>query len=378
MLNAVLVYEPNVTGHYPFFLELICTACLESGYRVIVATPQDSPSQLSRAVTHVPIAQGNESFRVAVGLAKKFQCQMLFLCSMDTLLYTDEARDAIKKNELGNLALYGFWIKPYAVIQRTLMSVLSKGYRRASRVLGNLNDLSMRGNLKRVFVLDEDLVQNPPTLFSFPFEYVPDPWRPFIERTRQAAREKLGLPLDKVIVCHVGDDTRRKGLLDVLTAFDQIAASSVLLVRGGRLNRRTLKKRKLLERLQQRGAFICFNRWLTEDEFDLIMQAADYVLIPYHSHVGSSGILSRAIGHRRPVIASDYGLIGRRVKKYNLGYLYTDCKQRALKELLFSLDKPTELNSLFDRAKEDYSPDQTVSCLVKALRAYHPIKVRNA
>jgi glycosyltransferase involved in cell wall biosynthesis len=378
MLKTVLVYEPNITGHYPFFLELICKACLEVGYRVVVATPDDSPSQVSSVVTRIAIAQGEESFRGAVGLAKKCQCHMLFVCSLDTLLHTDEARDVIKKNELENLELYGFWIKPYAVIQRTIISVLSKGYRRASRVLDNLNNLSMRGNLKRVFVLDEDLVQNPPSIFSFPFEHVPDPWRPFVERTHQEAREKLGLPQDKLIVCHLGDDTRRKGLLDVLSALDHIDATSLLLVRGGKLNRRTLKKEKLLARLQERGSFICFNRWLTEDEFDLIMQAADYVLMPYHSHVGSSGILSRATGHRRPVIASDYGLIGRRVKKYNLGYLYPHCERNALTMLLSSIDKPKVDNGLFDHAKEACSPAQTVSCLVKAFQACHSVKECNA
>jgi hypothetical protein len=42
-------------------------------------------------------------------------------------------------------------------------------------------------------------------------------------------------------------------------------------------------------------------------------------MVPYQRHVGSSGVLIRAAQAGRPVIASDYGLVGAWTRKNQLG-----------------------------------------------------------
>ena len=48
-------------------------------------------------------------------------------------------------------------------------------------------------------------------------------------------------------------------------------------------------------------------------------QIADVVLAPYQRHVGMSGILLLAAAANKPVLCSNYGLMGEMVRRYHLG-----------------------------------------------------------
>ncbi len=60
-------------------------------------------------------------------------------------------------------------------------------------------------------------------------------------------------------------------------------------------------------------------KFITEEEVAVYFQMADIVLAPYQRHVGMSGILLLAAAAQKPVLASDYGLIGQLVLSYQLG-----------------------------------------------------------
>ena len=46
---------------------------------------------------------------------------------------------------------------------------------------------------------------------------------------------------------------------------------------------------------------------------------SDVVLAPYQKHVGMSGILLQAAAAQKPVLSSNYGLMGEMVRRYQLG-----------------------------------------------------------
>lgn len=48
-------------------------------------------------------------------------------------------------------------------------------------------------------------------------------------------------------------------------------------------------------------------------------QLTDFVLAPYQRHVGMSGILMQAAAAQKPVLSSNYGLMGELVQRYQLG-----------------------------------------------------------
>ena len=60
-------------------------------------------------------------------------------------------------------------------------------------------------------------------------------------------------------------------------------------------------------------------RFLRAGEIAALVDRADVVLAPYQRFVGSSGVLMWAASRGRPVIAQDYGLVGRLVREHGLG-----------------------------------------------------------
>src|SRR3546814_14644487 len=53
------------------------------------------------------------------------------------------------------------------------------------------------------------------------------------------------------------------------------------------------------------------NRHLSSGEIDALVDRCDVVLAPYQRFVGSSGVLLWAASRGRPLLAQDYGLVGR-------------------------------------------------------------------
>jgi len=68
------------------------------------------------------------------------------------------------------------------------------------------------------------------------------------------------------------------------------------------------------------------DEFIPESDAPLYFQLADVVLAPYQQHVGTSGILLQAAAAQKPVLSSDYGLMGELVRQYELG-LVTDTQQ---------------------------------------------------
>lgn len=92
------------------------------------------------------------------------------------------------------------------------------------------------------------------------------------------------------------------------------------------------------------------DEFVPESEMQLYFQIADVVLAPYQRHVGMSGILLQAAAAQKPVIASNYGLMGELVQRYRLG-LAIDSEQpdviaQAMSQLLHD-----GASSMIDRSR---------------------------
>ena len=60
-------------------------------------------------------------------------------------------------------------------------------------------------------------------------------------------------------------------------------------------------------------------RFVSDTEMINLFSASDLILLPYQRHAGSSGILVRAAQAGKPVLGSNYGLIGRYIRDFGLG-----------------------------------------------------------
>ncbi|MDQ8208214.1 glycosyltransferase [Coraliomargarita sp. SDUM461003] len=65
------------------------------------------------------------------------------------------------------------------------------------------------------------------------------------------------------------------------------------------------------------------NRFLSESDYRSAYENADVVMLPYIDFGGSSGVLMDAASYQKPVVATDYGLIGRAVCETKCGRVFT-------------------------------------------------------
>jgi glycosyltransferase involved in cell wall biosynthesis len=118
----------------------------------------------------------------------------------------------------------------------------------------------------------------------------------------------------------------RKGPLPVLDALALLApevASKVAVLLAGRIDPdlagRITQRSQALARSQPGLWLRIDDRRLQEAELASLVQRSDVVLAPYQRFVGSSGVLLWAARSGRPVLAQDFGLIGRLTRDHGLG-----------------------------------------------------------
>jgi glycosyltransferase involved in cell wall biosynthesis len=186
---------------------------------------------------------------------------------------------------------------------------------------------------KNIYLMDEYLfsrTQNRPTDQSYHF--LPDPWSGDFSQPKEKARKILKIPLDKFVFLNYGIGDKRKGLHLVIRAMLEASHESRLfLLCAGQISKNNTICSGL-DKLETLGRAKVMNRYVSDIEEELCFCAADAVLLPYINHFGSSGVLSLAAGAGKMVIASDDGLIGRRVLEHKLGLLFSSGNTKALRK----------------------------------------------
>jgi glycosyltransferase involved in cell wall biosynthesis len=77
--------------------------------------------------------------------------------------------------------------------------------------------------------------------------------------------------------------------------------------------------------------------FIPEADVPSYFQLADVILAPYQRHVGMSGILLLAAAAGKPVLSSDYGLMGELAQKYQLGLVVDSTKPAEIAKALATL-----------------------------------------
>lgn len=169
-------------------------------------------------------------------------------------------------------------------------------------------------------------------------------------------RAYLNLPLDKSILLFIGPTDARKGIIELLNAMesayskDKAFRSRVCFVIAGVVLPETRSKVyesvARVRRLYPDAEIILVDRLLTDREFTTYLHAADVVCIPYIQFHSTSNLLVQAAAAGRPVLSSDFGVVGELVDRYNLGVTCNASDERALRDALFeSIDRAHNLDS---------------------------------
>ena len=170
--------------------------------------------------------------------------------------------------------------------------------------------------------------------------WLPDPWLGDFSKNRfQQGRELLNYNPNDFVALVIGKQDARKGfpfLLNVLPDTLNLFSDIQVCVCG----KIDWKYREAFFQLQLdfKGRIKHIDEFIPEQQLPAIFAMASVVLMPYAPFfTSSSGVLPRAAASEVPVISTEHGLVGERVRRYDLGERFPYGDQKKFLEALMRL-----------------------------------------
>ena len=90
------------------------------------------------------------------------------------------------------------------------------------------------------------------------------------------------------------------------------------------------------------------DRYIPNETLQSYIDKADFILVLYQQHIGSSGVLIRAAEAGVPVLGSDFGLVGAHIARHALGVAVDATSTKAVTEGIRQFVEQPESSSLFN------------------------------
>ena len=157
-------------------------------------------------------------------------------------------------------------------------------------------------------------------------KFLPDPVQVYpTTKTKSEVKTSLGISESKMVFLIFGYLDSRKGIADVMEAIGNISRETsqkgcLLIVGPWEENERKLFNIQLPKIKQTTGFQIVVKDGFVKDEdIQQYFKVADYAFALYNNHFGMSAIMVRAAAAQKPLISSNFGLIGKIVVENELG-----------------------------------------------------------
>ena len=189
--------------------------------------------------------------------------------------------------------------------------------------------------------------------------------------SKKAARQLLGIPLEKRVILFFGLIRRYKGLEYLVEAFQEVKKSvgNVMLLIAGQICGEPEALRyysNLIGQLACRDDVMCINDYIPLEKVKNYFSAADVVVLPY-VRASQSGVLLLAYAAGRPVIVTDTGGLSEVVESGRSGYVIPPKDVKALVCAITEImQEPTLLEKMGTYAK--YLAETTYSWKSVTLR----------
>ncbi len=328
----LLVIEHSHAGHRFPYLRMLLPALCELGDQVTLAIPKDSVdtdeyrSQLAQFEDRLLIDPWLPSHAHRPMWYKPAEVREAISRARANYIYVPHADGYAQviglRRSLG-LPTIPRGIEAEGLVMRGAFAYPQPGLRASAQAALSMR-LSMHGPWDRLHLLDP-LVYNAMKarggVATDHLSLLPDPVPAMQAMTRSEARQRLGLPEAGRYIVSAGALDGRKGIDLLIRAFKQAKrVGDDRLLLAGRLasDMRSLVDRECKE-LVASDRMIALDRFLTDEEFNLAITAADVVCTPYRRHIGSASIAIRAAAAERFVLASNYGWLGHIVPTFGLG-----------------------------------------------------------
>jgi glycosyltransferase involved in cell wall biosynthesis len=233
-----------------------------------------------------------------------------------------------------------------------------------------------QSQLQTLFCLDPLVVKYiEPFLHAAKAVPLPDPVAiaPVSPQEVNDLRQQLKIEPERKIFLLFGALTSRKGIQQLLAALALLPpqlGEKLCLILVGQAN--VEKQAEIASQIAAiptdlKLQIISHYQFIAESAVQTYFQLADVVLAPYQRHLGMSGILMLAAAAGKPVLSSDYGLMGEIVKRHRLGITIDSTKPSEIARGLtqFLLESGEELGDLEARRSfaRQNSPERFASTI---------------
>lgn len=153
----------------------------------------------------------------------------------------------------------------------------------------------------------------------------PVPLTPVTAAQVDRLRSQTGIQAGRQVFLLFGALNGRKGIYQLLDSIALLPAAvhdrlCLLLVGEANPQEQSRINAEVAEICQTTTMqIITHYEYVPESDVQAYFHLADLVLAPYQRHVGMSGILLLAAAAQKPVLSSNYGLMGELVRRYHLG-----------------------------------------------------------
>lgn len=221
--------------------------------------------------------------------------------------------------------------------------------------------------LQTLFSLDPFAVEQINSLHSqAKVVHLPDPVTlPNGKLSLNNLKQHLRIDENRKVFLLFGALTGRKGIYQLLDAVvllpTEVCQKLCLLFVGESSDKEKAAIAALIATARQAKPIqiVEYYQFVPEQDVQAYFQLADVVLAPYQNHVGMSGILLLAAAAQKPVLSSNYGLMGEIVRRYRLGVTVDSTKPNEIaKGLAYCLQS---LEKLGDRHQMELFANQNTA-----------------
>lgn len=210
-------------------------------------------------------------------------------------------------------------------------------YNRLSKIIvhGKRNKEEL---INRFGVSDNKIYIIPHGAFTFYKRFVQD-------ITKEEARLKLGLPLDKKILLFFGVIRKIKGLEYLFFAYRELLKDFrdvFLAVCGMPLGVSIERYKRLIDKLNIKDKLYFNPNFIPIEDVGLYFKSADLVVLPY-IRITDSGVAKTAISFGLPIVASDVGALNETVIDNKNGFLVKPKDIEGLKFAIYRILKDKDL-----------------------------------
>jgi glycosyltransferase involved in cell wall biosynthesis len=372
VIQKLMFFDLSINGHHPAYIQHLIQFWGESKLPIsldIVVSPKfiqhhaditDLAIEYShKCIRFVPILEEEETALKSRGsglsrVQRSFQewqllCRYAEKLKADhcLILYFDTYQIPLAFAKVSPCPISGIYFRPTFHYQDFVQYRLSWGNRiQQFREILLLKRVLQNSQLKALFCLDPFVVK---TIQNFQKQVNIFPLAdPVLEQSVSdievmQLRRQLEIQEGKSVCLLFGALTGRKGiyeLLDALLLLTENLQKKLCIVLAGQTNLH--EQERIITRIAAVHSactvkIISRFEFISESDLPVYFKMADIILAPYQHHVGMSGILLHAAVAGKPVLSSNYGLMGEMVRQYSLGLAIDSSKPAEISNGLFHL-----------------------------------------